>query len=154
MYGNEKGVGKGIKIANRNDIFITTKLKNEDHGRVTEAVQEHLKRLDTDYIDVFLVSVTQKLKGPPAVVSQISRIVDTSLITWHDITVCPRFFNSPVSTIVTFDACEKLGGCYADPLACVRQAQCTGRSEPTNQGEQWSSCLDVFHVTIQASIKN
>ena len=55
MYGNEKGVGKGIKIADRKDIFITTKLKNDDHGRVAEAVRESLERLSTDYIDLFLV---------------------------------------------------------------------------------------------------
>ena len=55
MYGNEKGVGKGIKIIDRKDVYITTKLKNDDHGRVAEAVQESLQRLDTDYLDTFVV---------------------------------------------------------------------------------------------------
>ena len=55
MYGNEEGVGKGIKIVDRKDVYITTKLKNDDHGRVAEAVQESLQRLDTDYLDTFVV---------------------------------------------------------------------------------------------------
>lgn len=55
MYGNEKGVGKGIKIVDRKDVYITTKLKNDDHARVAEAVQESLQRLDTDYLDTYVV---------------------------------------------------------------------------------------------------
>lgn len=55
MYGNEKGVGKGIKIVDRKDVYITTKLKNDDHARVAEAVQESLQRLDTDYLDTYVI---------------------------------------------------------------------------------------------------
>ena len=34
FYGNEKGIGKGIKESkiDREEIFLVTKLWNEDHG--------------------------------------------------------------------------------------------------------------------------
>jgi len=58
-YGNEESVGKGIKKSGipRKDIFLTTKLWNEDmrQGRVRKAFEESLKRLDMDYIDLYLI---------------------------------------------------------------------------------------------------
>ena len=55
MYGNEKGCGKGLKAAKREDLYVTTKLANPDHGRVAEACRESLKKLDLDYVDQYLV---------------------------------------------------------------------------------------------------
>ena len=59
IYGNEEGVGQGIKDCgiSRGDIFLTTKIWNEDlrAGRVKEAYEESLKRLGTDYVDMLLV---------------------------------------------------------------------------------------------------
>jgi len=61
IYGNESGVGRGIKESSikREDIFLTTKIWNEDlragAGRVKDACKESLKRLDTDYVDLLLV---------------------------------------------------------------------------------------------------
>lgn len=59
IYGNEKGVGTGVKSSgiSREDIFITTKLWNEDirQGRTEEAFEESLKLLQTDYIDLYLI---------------------------------------------------------------------------------------------------
>ncbi len=59
VYGNEEGVGKGIKECGiaREKIFITTKIWNENlrSGKIKEAFQESLNRLDTDYIDLLLV---------------------------------------------------------------------------------------------------
>ena len=55
-YGNEKGVGRGLRNFNRENVFLTTKLKNDDHGRVAEAIKNSLKQLQTDYIDLYLVS--------------------------------------------------------------------------------------------------
>ena len=55
MYNNEDAVGRGLKAVDRGSFFLTTKLKNDDHDRVADAVQEALQRLDTDYIDLYLV---------------------------------------------------------------------------------------------------
>jgi len=59
VYGNEKSVGTGIKKSGvpREDVFITTKLWNGDmrRGRVREAFEESLRRLGTDFIDLYLL---------------------------------------------------------------------------------------------------
>jgi glycerol 2-dehydrogenase (NADP+) len=56
-YGNEKEVGEGIRASGvpREEIFLTTKLNNPDHKRVAEAIDESLKNLGTDYVDLYLV---------------------------------------------------------------------------------------------------
>lgn len=59
IYGNEEAVGKAIKNSGiyREDIFITTKLWNDDQrsGKVEEAIDKSLERLGVDYIDLYLV---------------------------------------------------------------------------------------------------
>ena len=59
IYGNEVGVGQGLKraiaegIVKREDVFITTKLW-PDHFNI-ESVDESLKRLDVAYVDLLLL---------------------------------------------------------------------------------------------------
>lgn len=59
IYKNEAGVGKAIRESGvpREDIFLTTKVWNEDmrQKRVQAAFEESLKLLDTDYVDLYLV---------------------------------------------------------------------------------------------------
>lgn len=59
VYGNERGVGKAVRNSGipRGDIFITSKVWNSDQGYETtfDAFRESLERLDTDYIDLFLI---------------------------------------------------------------------------------------------------
>jgi 2,5-diketo-D-gluconate reductase A len=58
-YGNETGVGEAIRKSGvpREKIFVTTKFNKKWHSRagVRTACEAALKRLDTDYIDLFLV---------------------------------------------------------------------------------------------------
>jgi len=56
-YQNEEHVGKAIKDSGipRSEIFVTTKLNNGDHGRVKEAFETSLKKLNCEYIDLFLI---------------------------------------------------------------------------------------------------
>jgi len=59
MYGNEKGVGEGIREAglDRGHVYITSKLNNGFH-RPTDArsaFEETLRALGTDYVDLFLI---------------------------------------------------------------------------------------------------
>ncbi|KAK2608618.1 hypothetical protein QQS21_002847 [Conoideocrella luteorostrata] len=56
-YGNEKEVGAGIKASGvpRGDIWLTTKLNNPDQTRAAEALDESLKKLGTDYLDLYLM---------------------------------------------------------------------------------------------------
>lgn len=59
IYGNEEGTGKAIKSSGiaREDIFLTTKLWNEKQGyeSTLKAFDESLKKLGTDYIDLYLI---------------------------------------------------------------------------------------------------
>lgn len=59
MYGNEEYVGKGIKECGvpREELFVTSKLNNNNHGydRAKKTIEESLKRLDLDYLDLFLI---------------------------------------------------------------------------------------------------
>ncbi|KIM71907.1 hypothetical protein PILCRDRAFT_313802 [Piloderma croceum F 1598] len=56
-YGNETEVGQGIKASGvkREDIFLTTKLDNPDHTRPEEALQDSLNKLNTPYLDLWLM---------------------------------------------------------------------------------------------------
>ena len=67
FYGNEVGIGNGIKESgiNREDIFLVTKLWNDDHGydKTIEAFNKSLERLQVDYIDLYLVHWPNKLNS-------------------------------------------------------------------------------------------
>jgi len=60
IYGNERGVGRALQARTdiaREDIFVTTKLWNSNHG-YDEAINAHgksLERLGTDYTDLYLI---------------------------------------------------------------------------------------------------
>lgn len=59
VYENEEGVGEGIRSSgvDRGDIFLTTKLWNNDQGfdSALKAFDASLKRLGTDYVDLYLI---------------------------------------------------------------------------------------------------
>ncbi|MHA7962581.1 aldo/keto reductase [Paenibacillus sp. CAU 1782] len=58
-YGNEEGVGAGVKNSGvpRDELFITTKVWNSDQGYETSlaAFEKSLSKLDMDYVDLLLV---------------------------------------------------------------------------------------------------
>ena len=56
-YGNETEVGNGIKSTGvpREKIWLTTKLDNDWHKHVAEAIDTSLKNLKVDYVDLYLM---------------------------------------------------------------------------------------------------
>ncbi|WP_258804582.1 aldo/keto reductase [Pseudarthrobacter sp. NS4] len=58
-YGNERGVGNGIRATgvDRGELFITTKLDGQFQGadRALEGLEGCLKRLGLDYVDLLLI---------------------------------------------------------------------------------------------------
>ncbi|MDQ0798705.1 aldo/keto reductase [Arthrobacter sp. SLBN-112] len=58
-YGNERGVGNGIRATglDRNELFVTTKLDGEfqGHDRAVAGLEGSLKRLGLDYVDLLLI---------------------------------------------------------------------------------------------------
>lgn len=59
IYGNEKGVGEGLRNAGtpREQVFLTTKIWNADQGleAATAALDASLERLEVDYVDLLLI---------------------------------------------------------------------------------------------------
>jgi diketogulonate reductase-like aldo/keto reductase len=59
MYGNEEDIGKALKQSglSREEVFITTKLWNSDHGydKALAAFEESRKKLGLDYVDLYLI---------------------------------------------------------------------------------------------------
>ncbi len=56
-YRNESGVGAAITASGipREEIFITTKLRNGEQGKAHEAFQNSRKALGVDYVDLYLI---------------------------------------------------------------------------------------------------
>lgn len=66
-YANETAVGEGIRRSGieRNELFLTTKFNTEWHSRqrVRDAFGHAVKRLGTDYLDLFLVHWPNPAQG-------------------------------------------------------------------------------------------
>jgi 2,5-diketo-D-gluconate reductase A len=56
-YDNEAQVGQALRASglSRDEVFITTKLWNNDHGDAKRALKASLDRLETDYVDLYLI---------------------------------------------------------------------------------------------------
>lgn len=61
LYGNEEQVGEGVNaaikdgLAKRSELFITTKVWNTDQRESRKSLEDSLKRLKLDYVDLLLV---------------------------------------------------------------------------------------------------
>jgi 2,5-diketo-D-gluconate reductase A len=66
-YGNEAGVGEAVAHSglDREEVFITTKLANDEHGhdRAIRALDESLSELGMDYVDLFLIHWPRPAEG-------------------------------------------------------------------------------------------
>jgi len=56
-YGNEEAVGAAIRASGipREEIFVTTKLPNEKHHAVKESFEGQVKKLNIEYVDLYLM---------------------------------------------------------------------------------------------------
>lgn len=69
-YGNEESVGKAINdflkegSVKRSELFITTKLHNQDHGYdlTKAAIEKSLNMLGLDYLDLYLIHWPNPIK--------------------------------------------------------------------------------------------
>ena len=69
-YENEESVGRAINDfmresgVKREEIFVTTKLWNDDHGydSAKSAIEKSLKKLNLDYLDLYLIHWPNPLK--------------------------------------------------------------------------------------------
>ncbi|XP_019169897.1 PREDICTED: NADP-dependent D-sorbitol-6-phosphate dehydrogenase-like isoform X2 [Ipomoea nil] len=97
-YKNEGEVGEALAgaiqmgLVKMEDLFITTKLWNSDHGHVLEACKDSLNKLRLEYLDLYLVHfpIATKHTGVGATSSAIADDgvldIDTTITletTWH-----------------------------------------------------------------------
>ncbi|WP_125571748.1 aldo/keto reductase [Lacticaseibacillus songhuajiangensis] len=58
-YGNEAGVGRGVRKSgvDRADLFVTTKLaaEHKDYAEAAAAIDESLQKMGLDYIDMMII---------------------------------------------------------------------------------------------------
>jgi 2,5-diketo-D-gluconate reductase A len=56
-YRNEAGVGQALHAAGlrRDEVFITTKLHNDDHLRAKDALKHSLGQLEMEHVDLYLI---------------------------------------------------------------------------------------------------
>ena len=57
LYDNEKVIGQAIKSCgvSRDDLFVTTKLWNDQHDNVQKAFMQSRKDLNCGHIDMYLI---------------------------------------------------------------------------------------------------
>jgi methylglyoxal/glyoxal reductase len=57
IYGNEADVGAAIRDSglDRSDVFVTSKLWNDNYPRAADAFEQSLSRLGLEYVDLFLL---------------------------------------------------------------------------------------------------
>ena len=79
-YLNEEYVGKGIKDSDipREEIFLVSKLPNDDHGyeNAIASCERSLKRLGVDYLDSYLIHW-------PVLVQNVDRLEEDLCETWR-----------------------------------------------------------------------
>jgi diketogulonate reductase-like aldo/keto reductase len=65
-YGNEESVGIAVKESGipREEIFITSKLQNSEHGydNTMRAFEDTMKKLNMDYLDLYLIHWPNPMK--------------------------------------------------------------------------------------------
>lgn len=65
-YGNEEGVGKGLKASGlaRGDVYVTTKVRAEykNEKEAADSIEASLQRLGLDYVDLLLIHSPQPWK--------------------------------------------------------------------------------------------
>lgn len=63
-YGNEASVGAAIRAVGlgREEVFVTTKLWNDDHDDPEAALDASLRNLKMDYVDLYLIHFPVRLR--------------------------------------------------------------------------------------------
>ncbi|PKI54769.1 hypothetical protein CRG98_024871 [Punica granatum] len=83
-YKNEKEVGEALAeafrlgLVKREEVFITTKIWNSDHGHVIEACKDSLKKLQLDYLDLYLIHFP--VPTPHTGIGAVASVLDNGVL--------------------------------------------------------------------------
>ncbi|WVW80697.1 hypothetical protein I302_102683 [Kwoniella bestiolae CBS 10118] len=92
IYGNEKALGEGIKLSgvDRKDIWVTTKLWNDDHRQedVMKACRRSLELLGLEYIDLWLMHYPAATDTNPGDYNDINVLDIPYTDTWKAMEEC------------------------------------------------------------------
>lgn len=87
VYGNERAVGRELRmlidegVVQREELFITSKLWNDDHSDPRKALLRSLEALGLDYLDLYLIHWPMAWRKGTIMVPD-SRISSSMLETW------------------------------------------------------------------------
>ncbi|MCV3242750.1 aldo/keto reductase [Mesorhizobium sp. ZC-5] len=80
-YGTEENVGKAVACSglNRGEFFVTTKVTAANFGRLAESIDDSLKALGLDHVDLALIHWPAPHDTPPirAYIGELARVRDT-----------------------------------------------------------------------------
>jgi 2,5-diketo-D-gluconate reductase A len=81
MYRNEREVGQAVLDSglNRGDVFVTTKLPPGRAGRARATLDESLRALRTDYVDLWLVHWPPRGRASPQLWAEFLALRDAGL---------------------------------------------------------------------------
>jgi 2,5-diketo-D-gluconate reductase A len=81
MYRNEREVGQAVLDSglNRGEVFITTKLQPGSAGRARATLDESLRALRTDYLDLWLVHWPPRGRASPQLWTEFLALRDAGL---------------------------------------------------------------------------
>ncbi|KAF8336110.1 Aldo/keto reductase [Amanita rubescens] len=125
-YGDEESVGRAIKEAGvpRDDLFITTKLAGEDHGRVAQALDISLRKLGIEYVDLYLMHWPQALKvnGDAYAPDQSPTFIET-WVSMQNLLASGKVKNIGVSNFSVKTLNELLSHCQTQIIPAVNQIE-------------------------------
>lgn len=83
-YGNERGVGEGIRNANinRDDVFVTSKVaaEHKDYDSTKQSIDETLSKMGLDYVDMMIIHSPQPWRE---VNQSDNRYLEGNLAAWR-----------------------------------------------------------------------
>jgi 2,5-diketo-D-gluconate reductase B len=78
VYGNEEAVGRGLRGAERSELWLTTKVWPDDlkPDRLRRSFEASLRQLDTDYVDLLLIHWPNPAMPLPATLDAMTALRD------------------------------------------------------------------------------
>ncbi len=82
MYGNEEEIGQAIRASglDRSELFLTTKIRPADAGREDAVLRASLRKLGTDYVDLWLIHWPSRGAGNRQIWREVLRLQDEGYV--------------------------------------------------------------------------